>query len=326
VADDGRRSGTIVLRRTMGRGAGAAELQQAFALGIAVEGLVKSVNKGGFDVQIGGVRAFCPGSQIDVRRNDAETYVGQRLRFKVTKLEGGGRNVVVSRRDVLEEEARERAAVTWAKLEVGAVVTGTVVSLRDFGAFVDLGGVEGMIHVSELGYARAQHPSEVLEVGQRVEAQVLKIERDASGRSRIALSLRALAADPWLEVPARFPVGTDLRGVVRRLEPFGAFVEIAPGVEGLVHVSEMALDRRLSHSRQAAEVGQEIDVTVVSLDPEKRRIGLSMTARAREAHAREQASEARETEALLARSNAEGGSLGTLGDLLRSPQRKGRGP
>jgi len=227
----------------------------------------------------------------------------------------------VSRRDVLEEEARERAALTWKTLDVGAVVSGTVVSLRDFGAFVDLGGVEGMIHVSELGYARSEHPSEVLEVGQRIEAQVLKIERDANGRSRIALSLRALAADPWLEVPARFPVGTDLRGVVRRLEQFGAFVEIAPGVEGLVHVSEMALDRRISHSRQAAEVGREIDVTVVSVDPAKRRIGLSMTARAREAGAREQAAEARETADLVARSNAESTSLGTLGELLRSPPR-----
>ena len=323
VGDDGRGSGTIVLRRSMGRGAGLAELEQAHALGIAVEGVVKAINKGGFDVQVGGVRAFCPASQIDLRRGEAEAYVGQRFRFRVSRLDGGGRNVVVSRRDVLEEEARERASATWATLQVGAVVTGTVVSLRDFGAFVDLGGVEGMIHVSELGYARSQHPSEVLEVGQRVEAQVLKIERDASGRSRIALSLRALAQDPWAEVPGRFPVGTDLRGTVRRLEPFGAFVEIAPGVEGLVHISEMALDRRLSHARQAAEIGEEIDVTVLSVDLAKRRIGLSMTARARDSRARDQAAEARETADLVARTNAESPSLGTFADLLRSPA-KGR--
>jgi small subunit ribosomal protein S1 len=325
VTDDGRTSGTIVLRRTMGRGARAGELEQAHAHGIAVEGLVTGQNKGGYEVQIGGLRAFCPASQIDVRRGDPDAYVGQRFRFRITKIESHGRNVVVSRRDVLEAEAAELAAVTWERLRVGAVVAGTVVSLRDFGAFVDLGGVEGLIHLSELGYARPEHPSEVLQVGQRVEAQVIKIEPGAEGRrGRIGLSLRALAPDPWREVPERFPVGAEVRGVVQRLEQFGAFVQLAPGIEGLVHVSQMALDRRIAHPRQVVEAGQEVSVTVLAVEPEKRRIGLSMSARARHERDAEQAAERAETDELVAQSNQQSRSLGTFADLLRSSQEKKR--
>jgi small subunit ribosomal protein S1 len=180
VIDDGQRSGAVVLKRTLGRGGHLpAELEQAMEHRIPVEGLVAAENKGGFDVQIGAVRAFCPGSQIDRRRPGervpAAQYIGQRFLFRVTKIESGGRNIVVSRRELLEEEAAVLAAQTWEKLHVGAVVQGTVTGIRDFGAFVDLGGVEGLIHVSELGYGRVKHPSEVLQVGQGVEAQVLKI-------------------------------------------------------------------------------------------------------------------------------------------------------
>ncbi len=257
VVDDGTRSGSIVLKRVAGRGGHVpGELEQAFAHGIAIEGLVSGENKGGYDVQIGSVRAFCPGSQIDRRRIEGAQYVGQRLRFRITKLEAGGRNVVVSRRQLLEEEATEQARVVWAELRVGAVVAGTVTSLRDFGAFVDLGGVDGLIHVSELGYGRASHPSDVLQVGQRVEAQVVKLEPDPKGgRGRVGLSLRALAPDPWATAAERFPVGASVCGTVRRLEQFGAFVELAPGLDGLVHVSRLALDRRVSHPRQIVSIG-----------------------------------------------------------------------
>jgi small subunit ribosomal protein S1 len=172
VVDDGSRSGSIVLKRVAGRGGHLpGELEQAFAHGIAIEGVVSAENKGGYDVQIGGVRAFCPGSQIDRRRGEAAAYVGQRLRFRITRLDAGGRNVVVSRRQLLDEEAAAQAAEVWAGLRQGAVVSGRVTSLRDFGAFVDIGGVDGLIHVSELGHARAAHPSEVLAVGQLVEAR-----------------------------------------------------------------------------------------------------------------------------------------------------------
>jgi len=324
VVDDGARSGSIVLKRVAGRGGHVpGELEQAFAHGIAIEGLVTGENKGGYDVQIGSVRAFCPGSQIDRRRVEGAQYVGQRLRFRITKLEAGGRNVVVSRRQLLEEEAAEQARAVWAELRVGATVAGTVTSLRDFGAFVDLGGVDGLIHVSELGHARPSHPSEVLQVGQRVEAQVVKLEPDPKGgRDRVGLSLRALAPDPWATAAERFPVGASVRGAVRRLEQFGAFVELAPGLDGLVHVSRLALDRRVSHPRQIVSIGDAVDVTVVELDVAKRRIGLSMVEGAKQAKDAAEAEERRDTEQVLAQSS-EKSSLGTLGDLLgTSPKRK----
>jgi len=324
VVDDGTRSGSIVLKRVAGRGGHVpSELEQAFAHGIAIEGLVTGENKGGYDVQIGSVRAFCPGSQIDRRRTEGTQYVGQRLRFTITKLEAGGRNVVVSRRQLLEEEAAAQAAVVWAELRVGATVAGTVTSLRDFGAFVDLGGIDGLIHVSELGHARAAHPSDVLQVGQRVEVQVVKLEPDPKGgRGRVGLSLRALAPDPWATAGERYPVGASVRGTVRRLEQFGAFVELAPGLDGLVHVSRLALDRRVSHPRQIVSIGDTVDVTVVELDPVKRRIGLSMVERARQAKEGAEAEERRDTERVLSQSS-EKPSLGTLADLLaRSPRPK----
>src|SRR5579862_9228847 len=198
--DDGSRSGSIVLKRVAGRGGRVpGELEQAFAHGIAIEGLVTGENKGGYDVEIGGLRAFCPRSQIDRRRTDGAQYVGQRLRFRITKLEGG-RNVVVSRRQLLEEEATKQGAVVWAELRVGAVVAGTVTSLHDFGAFVDLGGIDGLIHVSELGYGHRAHPSEVLQGGQRVVAA----SGCPSARSRPIRGRRRRSVSRWERTcPAR---------------------------------------------------------------------------------------------------------------------------
>jgi small subunit ribosomal protein S1 len=323
VTDDGSRSGSILLKRTLGRGGHVpGELEQALHYGIAVEGVVTGQNKGGFDVQVAGQRAFCPAGQIDVHRSDPAQYVGQRLQFRVTKIEAGGRNIVVSRRQLLEAEAVAKAAETWKHLQLGAVLSGVVTSLRDFGAFVDIGGVEGLIHVSELGHGRAGHPGEVLEVGQTVEAQVVKLEPDPTGgRGRVGLSLRALAPDPWQTVAERFPAGVSVKGKVRRLESFGAFVEIAPGLEGLVHVSRLALDRRVSHPRQVVAVGDEVEVTVVSVDPEKRRLALSMAETARRARDAAELTESRETADLLARSK-EAKSLGTLSELLAASKRR----
>jgi len=224
----------------------------------------------------------------------------------------------VSRRQLLDEEAQAQAAATWERLREGAVVTGTVTSLRDFGAFVDLGGVEGLIHVSEIGHARITNPADVLQVGQQVEVQVVKIETDAKGDRRIGLSLRALAPDPWATARERFPVGTTVCGRVRRLEQFGAFVELSPGVDGLVHVSRMVLDRRIAHPRQVVSIDDEVQVTVVEIDPAKRRIGLSMVEGARAAKEAAEREERRDTEAHLARQEDRSG-FGTLGDLLKRP-------
>jgi small subunit ribosomal protein S1 len=330
VVDDGSRSGTVVLKRTLGRGGHLpAELEQALAHRIPIEGLVASERKGGFDVQIGAVRAFCPGSQIDYRRGDprvpAAQYVGQRFRFLVTKIEAGGRNVVVSRRQLLEEEAEVQAAITWERLQVGAVVQGSVISIRDFGAFVDLGGVEGLIHISELGHGRVAHPEEVLQVGQTVEVQVVKIEPasadDPSARRQVGLSLKALAADPWTTASERFPARATVRGVVRRLEPFGAFVELAPGLDGLVHVSKLALDRRIAHARQVVSVGQEVEVTVLAVDAEKRRISLSMVEQARQARDAASSADRAEEQAAVAKTN-EPHSLGSFAELLAASKKK----
>jgi small subunit ribosomal protein S1 len=327
VIDDGRTSGSIVLKQTFGRGAHLpADLEQALAHGIAVEGVVTGENKGGFEVQIGSVRAFCPGSQIDLRRGErraAADYVGQRLRFRVTKIDAGGRNVVLSRRALLAEEAEHRAVETWKRLAVGAAVSGTVTSLRDFGAFVDLGGVEGLIHISEMGYGRVGHPSEVLSEGQTVEVQVIKIDapEPAGGRGQVGLSLKALAADPWDAVAEKFPVGATVHGIVRRLEPFGAFVEIAPGLDGLVHVSKMVLGRRISHPRQAVNPGDAVEVTILAVDPQQRRVSLSMIENARAAQDAAAARDRADEQALLAKENTSR-SMGSFADLLAGSAKK----
>ncbi len=322
VVDDGRSSGTVVLKRTVGRGGHVpGELEQALAHGIAVEGLVTGENKGGYDVQFGAVRAFCPGSQIDRRRGEAADYVGQRLRFRVTKIETGGRNIVVSRRILLEEEAAEQAARTWERIEVGAVLQGRVTAVRDFGAFVDLGGVEGLIHISELSHARVSHPSEVLQPEQVVEVKVIKVEPGGEGnRARIALSLRALEPDPWATARERFPVGTTVKGIVRRLESFGAFVEIAPGLDGLVHVSKLALDRRVSHPRQVVSIGTAVDVTVMAVDDAQQRISLSMIEQARRDRDAEEAAARVEETTALGQINLNR-SFGTFADLLAASKR-----
>ena len=314
VVEVGGESGAVVLRRSLGRGPeAAAELEQAHAHQIPVEGLVTATNKGGFEVQVAGTRGFCPISQMDARFvEDPERFVGLKLQFRITKLETGrGRpNVVLSRRALLEEEAAALAAELRTRLAVGAVLPGEVTRVTDYGAFVDLGGLEGLLHVSELGHARVGHPSEVLSPGQRLEVQVVKIEPGQGGKpEKIGLSLKSLERDPWESVAERFPVGSRVPGLVTRLQPYGAFVEVAAGLEGLIHVSELA-ERRVSHPREVLEVGERIEVTIVGLEPERRRLSLSLAAAARDAAAREEADNIR---AHAPRSQG----LGTFADLLK---------
>jgi small subunit ribosomal protein S1 len=274
--------GGIALRRALGRGPEAqSELAAAHAHGIPIEGQVTGVNKGGVDVQIAGQRAFCPISQLDLHHvADAKAYVGQRFQFRITRLEQGGPrlNLVVSRRVLLEEESQARAAETRARLRVGAVLAGQVTQVRDFGAFVDVGGIEGLLHVSELGFGHVGHPSELVQVGQTVEVQVLKIEQtgDARRPEKLSLSLKSLAKDPWDEAARVLTAGLTVQGKVVRLEPFGAFVAVAPGVEGLVHVSELGAAGHVRHPRDAVKVGQTVTATVLAVDHDKRRISLSL--------------------------------------------------
>jgi small subunit ribosomal protein S1 len=309
-ADDG----SIVLRKRMGRGADAAsELAQAKETGIPVIGTVTAVNKGGVDVDVAGVRAFCAISQLDDRFvEDASSYVGRKLEFRVTRYEagrGGSANVVVSRKALLAEQNAVLAAETRARLSVGAVVSGRITRLMDYGAFVDLGGLEGMLHVSEMGFGRVGHPSEVLSEGQAVEVKVLKIESsdDPKRKDRIGLSLKALQDDPWDDAMRALAVGQKLSGKVARLEQFGAFVTIAAGVEGLVHVSEIDGARRIAHAREALKVGEDVEVVIKEIDTQRHRVALSMKA----VQANDEAAQAK------AYRPASSGSLGTFADLLK---------
>jgi small subunit ribosomal protein S1 len=234
------------------------------------------------EVTVSGLRAFCPISQLDARYvEDAAAWVGQRLSFRITRFEQGrgrGPNIVLSRRTLLEEEARKKAAEARALLEVGKVVRGTVTSLTSYGAFVDLGGIEGLLHVSEIGHGRVEHPQDVLAVGQQLEVEVTRIEPPKGDKTqeRISLSRRALLADPWEQQAGRLTPGTRHPGKVVRLETFGAFVELTPGVEGLLHVSELGGEQRLRHPREAVQPGDELEVTVTAVDLERRRISLSL--------------------------------------------------
>lgn len=309
VADAG---GVLTLRVKLGRGPEArAELQQAQELGIPVEGLVQEVVKGGVSVDVAGVRGFCPASQIDARFvEDLAVYVGQRLTFLITRYEP--RNLVLSRRALVEEENEKLAAETRKKLVPGAVLRGKVVGFKPFGAFVDIGGVEGMLHVSELGYARVERPEDVLSLGQEVDVAVLKIEagergRDGKTTERISLSLKALASDPWRETTAQLGEGSRVRGTITRLQPFGAFVEIAPAVEGLVHISELGTGRRINHPKEVVSVGQAVEAVVLAIDHERRRLSLSLTD-SKDASPEEVAAVARA---------APPSKLGTFGDLLQ---------
>ncbi|HEX5715186.1 MAG TPA: S1 RNA-binding domain-containing protein [Thermoanaerobaculia bacterium] len=284
-------TGTLKLRRQVaGKGGGRgsknnpeaeAEIKMAWQHGIPVDGVVSGINKGGAEVQVRGMRAFCPLSQLDLRYvEDPAQFVGQHLAFKVSQFEEGRTrpNIVLSRRAILEEEQKSRAAEVRSRIQVGSVVTGKVTSLASYGAFVDLGGLEGMLHVSEIGYSRLAHPKEVLNVGDEVEVEVIKIEKgkDEKKPERISLSRRSLEKDPWQEAASSFPDGTEVPGKVMRMESFGAFVEIAPGVEGLLHISEIGGGRRLNHPREALQQGQEIPVRVLNVDTGKRRISLGM--------------------------------------------------
>jgi len=264
--------GNVVVTRSVPKGAGREVVQQALDSRIPIEGLVTGQNKGGLEVDLGGLRGFVPASQVDIRFvEDQSQFVGQRLKFRVTEIRGG--NAILSRRALLEEERATQAAELRKRLEVGAQIEGTVTSVRDFGAFVDLGGLEGLVHVSELSHARVAHAQDVVKPGQRVKVQVLRLEKDEKGHEKIALSLRALEQDPWDAARPQLKEGARLSGKVARLQPFGAFVELFPGVDGLVHVSALS-DRHVQHPREVVKEGETILVQVESIDDGQRRIAL----------------------------------------------------
>lgn len=316
VVDTGVNTGVVTLRCKLGRGAEARdELAVAFEHGIPVEGLVMTVNDAGFEVQVAGLRAFCPISQMDARYVEKpDVFLGRTEEFRITRFDDKGRgepNIVVSRRAILEEQRETQSQDTRTRLEVGAVFRGTVRTIRDYGAFVDIGGIEGMLHISELGFFRVEHPSEVLAVDQEVDVQVIKIEATDDPRrpEKIGLSLKALAKDPWDTIVKEFPIGQQVHGKITRVEAYGAFVQLAPGIEGLVHISEMGGDQRVQNTHKVVSEGQEVSVSVLSVDPKARRISLSMDAAGR-------AAKAAEERAAIDNFSPKKEGFGTLGDLL----------
>ncbi|MFY2561804.1 S1 RNA-binding domain-containing protein [Corallococcus terminator] len=270
----------IVLSRALAKGsASMAMLAEARASGMPVEGMVLSVNKGGVEVAIGDQRAFCPISQLDLRYVEKpDQFIGEKLKFRVTEVRD--RNVVLSRRSLLEDEQRQLASETRKTLSQGSIVKGKVSGVRDFGVFVDLGGVEGMIPVSELSYTRVGHPSDVVKSGDEVEVEILRMEAaqpnspdKTKQKERITLSMRSRQEDPFKKAISEIKEGDRLQGKVVRLQQFGAFVELRPGVDGLVHISALS-DRRIAHPRDVVKEGETIWVAVEKIDANDKRIGL----------------------------------------------------
>ena len=260
------------------RGAGnLAALEEAREAGLPVEGKVTAQIKGGFAVDIMKRRAFCPAGQIDLRPlEDPESVIGKTLPFLITKLEKGGRNIVVSRRMILEQEQAEHRDALLEKVSVDDVIEGTVSRLAPFGAFVELApGGEGMVHLSELSWTRVGKADEAVTVGDKVRAKILGIDRGEKG-VRISLSLRRVMDDPWKSAPERLHPGDVVSGKVVRTAQFGAFVEVLPGVEGLVHISELSYERRIMKTEDAVVAGDVVQVMVKDIDLDKRRISLSM--------------------------------------------------
>lgn len=255
----------------------AEDLEDAFDMMLPVEGRVSEACNGGFRIDVLGKTAFCPISQIDLKRVDKpEDYVGHKFQFMITKFEGGGRNIVVSRKKLLEEERQASEAAFTDEVKPGQVVKGVVTRIEKFGAFVELSpGLEGLAHISELGWSRITDPTEVVQVGQQVSVKVLSIQ-DVDGKLKISLSLKQAGEEPWQKMPDSIKVGSVVRGKVTRCLKFGAFVELAPGIEGLVPVQEMSLTKRVMHAEEIVKPGETVTVMIKDIKLDDRRISLSM--------------------------------------------------
>ncbi|AOB32058.1 30S ribosomal protein S1 [Bordetella sp. H567] len=265
---------TILSRDRAKRLSAWLQLEQALENGELVTGTITGKVKGGLTVMTNGIRAFLPGSLVDLRPvKDTTPYEGKTLEFKVIKLDRKRNNVVLSRRQVLEASMGEERQKLLETLHEGAVVKGVVKNITDYGAFVDLGGIDGLLHITDMAWRRVRHPSEVLQVGQEVEAKVLKFDQE---KSRVSLGVKQLGEDPWVGLARRYPQGTRLFGKVTNLTDYGAFVEVEAGIEGLVHVSEMDWTNKNVDPRKVVTLGEEVEVMVLEIDEDRRRISLGM--------------------------------------------------
>jgi len=249
-------------------------LEEKYKAGERVEGVIFNRVKGGFTVDLDGAVAFLPGSQVDIRPiRDVGPLMNQPQPFQILKMDRRRGNIVVSRRSVLEETRAEKRSEIVARLEEGQVIEGVVKNITDYGAFIDLGGIDGLLHVTDMAWRRVAHPSEVVTVGDSVKVQIIRINPETQ---RISLGIKQLEADPWQDIAAKYPVGARLKGTVTNITDYGAFVELEPGVEGLIHVSEMSWTKKNIHPGKIISTSQEVEVQVLEVDPEKRRISLGL--------------------------------------------------
>ncbi len=305
-----REGGEMRFTTRLGGGStGTAQFEEAWRSGIPVDGRVEKEIKGGYEIKLpGNVRAFCPYSQIALRRpENLEEVIEQSFPFKISKFEEQGRNIVVSRRELLEEERRELREELKKTLKEGMLVKGTVTSIRDFGAFIDIGAIEGLLPISEVAYGRVEDLSEILQVGQQLELAVKRVDWE---ENKFSFSLRETLADPWTGVSDKYPVGSQLSGKVSRLTQFGAFVTLEEGIDGLVHISKLGEGRRINHPREVLKPGQTLSVSVEKVNIAERRISLVPTAAAEESSERSWSDQPVSS------------GMGTFGDLLKASQEK----
>ena len=304
-------AGTLKLSRKLAlKAASASQLEDAFRAGLPVEGKVEGEVKGGFEVRIARQRAFCPVSQIDiVRGTDAAQHIGRVYRFRITEFKDGGRNLVVSRRTLLEEEQKAAAADARKSIVEGAVITGRVVSVRDFGAFVDLGGVQGLLHISEMSWARVSDASQVVRPGDEIAVKVLRVDADTQ---KISLGLKQLLGDPWSKAGETYETGQLRKGRVSRVADFGVFVELEPGVEALIPASETGVGRD-GDLKKAFPIGSDVHAVVLDVDAAARRIRLSVTA----VQKMREADEVREYSARADANAKPADGFGSMADKLR---------
>jgi len=299
-------------------GGGNAQLEQAWQARVPVEGVVEKEIKGGYEIKLGGTtRAFCPYSQIALRRvENPEALIGTKLTFQISDYAENGRNIVVSRRALLEDEQRRLKEEAQAGISEGMIVTGTVTSVQDYGAFVDIGNLEGLIPVSEIAWSRVKDVRDVLAVGQQVKVVVKSIDKE---KERISLSIKDTLADPWEQVIDKFPEGSFHSGVVARLDTFGAFVTLGDGVDGLLHISKLGSGKRINHPREVVKEGEQIEVKIESIDRSSRRISLALAGPARAAAEEEATLSEFRTQAADAPKG-----MGTLADMMRTKTQRGK--
>ena len=311
-----RNNEMLFTTRLTGETTGKEHLEEAYYNRMPVVGLVEKEIKGGFEVKISGsIRAFCPYSQMGLRRvGNTDQYVGQNLTFKIIEYCEKGRNIIISNRSVLEEELQKQKDALRESLEEGMTVSGEITSIREFGAFVDIGGIEGLIPISEISWGRVEDINNTFSVGQRVDVAIKKLDWD---NGKFSFSLKEILPDPWNNIGLKYPEGSSHKGKVARLAPFGAFVTLEPGIDGLVHISELGKDKRINHPREVLEENQIVEVKIAKIEEVEKRLSLRMVS------GEQDSEEVDYYKKYIAAGNKKtSGSFSNLGDILRAKMDK----